>query len=104
MKNPTWKSLLLILALMLQGQAFSQITVSDEKLQKVAELYEISIIEGEKFQERLNSLMQKEGMTPERYRKIQRMKNDRDLSEEEKATVKKIEHARSEFSDSFTEI
>jgi|SRR5690554_1383933 len=104
MKKPTWKSLLLILALILQGQAFSQITVSDEKLQKVAELYETSLVEGEKFQESLDSLMQKNGMTPERLLEIQRMRNNIDLSEVEIETVKKIEQARSEFSDAFDEI
>jgi len=104
MKKPTWKSLLLILVLILQGQAFSQITVSDEKLQKVAELYETSLVEGEKFQESLDSLMQKNGMTPERLLEIQRMRNNIDLSEVEIETVKKIEQARSEFSDAFDEI
>lgn len=98
------KSLLLIFALVLNTQLFSQTTISDEKLQKVAELYETSLIEGEKFKERLDGLIEKEGMTPERYREIQRMKPDRDLTEREKATIKKIELAQSEFSASFNDI
>lgn len=101
MKNLVLNGLFLIVSLLLHQHTLAQKTVSDEQLKTVAELYETSLIEGEKIQEQLDSLLQKEGITPERYREIQRMKNDRDLSEAEKATVNKIEQARSEFSASF---